>query len=497
MRAVDPGNDFASWRKVAKVLLDGGVAPEAVIFEKEQGLFASLPEAAENDPPSLRGPVARVTPAFIDLAKGVACHCEESRWGLLYRILWRIVKGGERDLCEIASDPDVSKALQMRKNVRREIHKMHAFVRFNLMATTEVSGRETYAAWFEPEHWIVRDAVPFFRKRFANMDWSIFTPKGCAHWNGEDLVFTEGLSTNPITGTDAMEDFWKTYYRSIFNPARLKVKMMQTEMPRKYWKNLPEAELIGQLIQESKQRVGSMHGETPRPAKAAPANRYLASLREMSATPTCSGPAQEHDLAEMAASAASCQACPLWKQATGTVFGEGPENARLMIVGEQPGDQEDVAGRPFVGPAGKLLDRALEEAGLDRSTAYLTNAVKHFKWTPKDTPRGKIRLHQSPAKGEIDACRPWVLGELKRVAPDVLILLGSTAARSLLRREVRILSERGLVRAPHLAPTVILTVHPSYLLRLPGEENKAQGFREFVRDLRQGVENAISQRDTS
>jgi len=468
----------------AKGLLEGNIPPEEVIFEKEHGLFATPPLTAQDGVSSRSGSVTKVPPAFIDLARGVACHRDESRWALLYQILWRMVRGGERSLCEISSDPDVSKALYMRKNVSREIHKMHAFVRFNLMATDHPSGRESYAAWFEPEHWIIEAAVPFFRKRFANMDWSIFTPKGCAHWIGEELVFTEGISTNPITTTDAMEEFWKTYYRSIFNPARLKVKMMQTEMPRKYWKNLPEAGLIGQLIQESQSRVRSMHLETPRPAKPAPNNPYLGSLREMSANPTCAGPASDQSLAEIATSAASCQACPLWKRGTGTVFGEGPWNARIMIVGEQPGDQEDIAGRPFVGPAGKLLDKAFLEAGLDRSAMYLTNAVKHFKWTPRDSPRGKIRLHQSPDKGEIDACRPWVLGELSRVAPEVLILLGSIAASSLLGRDVKILSERGLVHSPHLAPTVILTVHPSYLLRLPGESGKAQAFGELINDLR-------------
>lgn len=481
MRSVDPGNDFASWRKVAKELLAADITPEQVIFEKDQGLFSEL---QEDSALYKTGPVARVPAAFVDLAKGVSCHADESRWALLYRILWRIVKGGERNLCEISSDPDIAKAARMRKNVSREIHKMHAFVRFRLVRTDKESGREQYAAWFEPEHWIVEAGTPFFRKRFANMDWSIFTPKGCAHWKGEELVFTEGVASDPIDRRDSMEDFWKTYYRSIFNPARLKTKMMQTEMPKKYWKNLPEAELIDQLIHESKGRENSMHEEQLRPAKAAPKNRYLGLLRDMSAAPACSGPAPNQTLSEMAKSAANCQACPLWKNATGTVFGEGPENAKIMIVGEQPGDQEDIAGKAFVGPAGKLLDEALAEAGINRKEIYLTNAVKHFKWTPKDTPRGKIRLHQSPAKGEIEACRPWVLGELNKVAPDVLILLGGTAGRSLLGREVKTLSERGFVDAPKLAKKVILTVHPSYLLRIADTSERASEMKKFVNDLR-------------
>jgi len=488
MRSVDPGNDFTSWRKVAKDLLAAEVAPGQVIFEKEEGLFSALEEESASYQAT---PTAKVPAAFLDLAKGVCCHADGSRWALLYRILWRITKGGERRLCEISSDPDISKALIMRKNVSREIHKMHAFVRFRLVATDEASGRERYVAWFEPEHWIVEAGTPFFRKRFANMDWSIFTPKGCAHWNGKALIHTDGVATDPIGAGDVMEDHWKTYYRSIFNPARLKVKMMQTEMPKKYWKNLPEAALIDELIQGSKGRVGSMHEEELRPAKAALNNRYLGSLREMSASPTCSGPREGESLLEMKKSAANCQACPLWENATGTVFGEGPPDARIMIVGEQPGDKEDIAGRTFVGPAGKILDKALKEAGLIRDEVYLTNAVKHFKWTPKDTPRGKIRLHQSPAKGEIEACRPWVLAELNRIAPDVLILLGATAGRSLLGREVKVLSERGLIHAPQLAGKVILTIHPSYLLRAVDGENRVSEMKSFVEDLRNALDQGM------
>ncbi|MFD2257567.1 UdgX family uracil-DNA binding protein [Luteolibacter algae] len=481
MRSIDPGNNFDSWRDATKKLLLAGVPPEQIIFEKEQNLFA---ESKLNEDPVPFGEktLVKVPAAFLALARNVSCHADPGRWDLLYRILWRITKLGERSLCEIASDPDISRALVFQKNVRREIHKMHAFVRFKLIETDVESGRERYAAWFEPEHWVVEAASPFFRKRFANMDWSILTPKGCASWNGEELVFTEGIARNPLENKDSIEEFWKTYYRSIFNPARLKVKMMTTEMPRKYWKNLPEAELIHELIDNSKNRVRQMHSEELRPAKPAPKNLYLGSLREMSAQKACHGPVQGQNLADLAQSAANCQGCPLWKHATGTVFGEGPPDARIMIVGEQPGDKEDIAGRVFVGPAGNLLDQALRDAGLVRSEIYLTNAVKHFKWTPKDTPRGKIRLHQTPGNNEISACRPWVLAELNRISPDILILLGSTAAKSLLGRKLPILENRGLIDASHLAPKVILTVHPSYLLRSSRKIDDA-AYQSFVTDL--------------
>ena len=177
--------------------------------------------------------------------------------------------------------------------------------------------------------------------------------------------------------------------------------------------------------------------------------------------------------------ARGCRNCPLWKGATQTVFGEGPRNARFVIVGEQPGDREDIAGKPFVGPAGKLLDRALEEAGIDRSEAWVTNAVKHFKWIP----RGKFRLHQKPSAGEIEGCKPWLEAELRRIAPEVLILLGATAARSLLGSRVRVTVDRGLYPAKEIAPRVVLTVHPSSLLRARDEESREAGYRAFVKDL--------------
>ncbi len=475
MTCVDPGNDFASWRDVARSLLACGVPPAEVLWEKG-GLFDS---AVREETSSL--PPMKVPASFVDFAQTVACHCDPSRWALLYRILWRIVRGGERHLLEIASDPDIVAARMMEKNVRREIHKMHAFVRFRLVATDAATGRERYVAWFEPDHSIIEAGVPFFRKRFANMDWSIFTPKSCAHWNGEELVITPGIAKNPIENPDELESIWRTYYRSIFNPARLKVKMMKQEMPKRYWKNLPEAGLIEELIEGSTQRVESMYSETLRPEKSAPRNAYLNDLREMSAVKGRHYPPDpDQGLTELEANASRCRACPLWKNATGTVFGEGPTNARIMVVGEQPGDREDVSGKPFVGPAGKLFDQALAEAGIDRSTIYVTNAVKHFKWIQK----GKVRLHQKPDAGEIDACRPWVLAELNQIRPDIMILLGATAARSIFGKPLAVTRNRGLYEAPEIAKRVILTVHPSYLLRLPDPAKKDAEYAKFVEDLK-------------
>jgi DNA polymerase len=177
--------------------------------------------------------------------------------------------------------------------------------------------------------------------------------------------------------------------------------------------------------------------------------------------------------------ARGCRACPLWERGTQTVFGEGPARAEVMLIGEQPGHEEDLAGHPFVGPAGRLLDRALEAAGIDRGAVYVTNAVKHFKWEP----RGKRRIHQKPNAGEIRACHPWLEAEIRAVRPRAIVCLGATAAQALLGRAFRVTQRRGEILASPLAPVVMATVHPSSILRAPDEEARRTEMARFVDDL--------------
>ena len=182
----------------------------------------------------------------------------------------------------------------------------------------------------------------------------------------------------------------------------------------------------------------------------------------------------------------TCTACHLFKHATQTVFGEGPKGAALMLLGEQPGDQEDLAGKPFVGPAGKILDRALEDAGIDRTQVYVTNTVKHFKWEP----RGKRRIHKKPNSREIAACRPWLEAELRVVRPDLLVCMGATAAQAVFGPSFRVTRDRGKVLESELAPKVVATVHPSSLLRQPDEESREREYKLFVADLRVALKAA-------
>jgi uracil-DNA glycosylase family protein len=191
-------------------------------------------------------------------------------------------------------------------------------------------------------------------------------------------------------------------------------------------------------------------------------------------------------LKEVAEAAKKCTACHLYKRATQTVFGEGPKHATMLLIGEQPGDYEDVAGKPFVGPAGKIMDRALAEAGIDRKDVYVTNAVKHFKWEP----RGKRRIHQKPNSREIAACKPWLEAELRLVKPKLVVCLGATAAQTIFGPSFRVTRERGKILSSKLVPRVVATVHPSSLLRQPEEESREREYTHFVSDLRVALKAA-------
>jgi DNA polymerase len=197
-------------------------------------------------------------------------------------------------------------------------------------------------------------------------------------------------------------------------------------------------------------------------------------------------PPDTSDLTMVRKAADRCTACHLYKRATQTVFGEGPKRTMMMLIGEQPGDYEDVAGKPFVGPAGKIMDRALEEAGIERSKVYVTNAVKHFKWEP----RGKRRIHQKPNSREIAACRPWLEAELRIVKPNLVVAMGATAAQATFGPGFRVTRERGKVLSSKLAPRILATVHPSSLLRQPDEESREREYKHFVADLRAALKAA-------
>jgi probable DNA metabolism protein len=463
-------NDFEEWRSKARRLLAAGAPPENVVWRgpgDENGLF----EAGDDLLPREDGPVGSVPPGFIELAQGAICHAGAERFALLYRLLWRLLQ--DRDLLRSRSDADIRQLEAMASAVRRDAHKMKAFVRFK--SIVDDSGLERFAAWFEPDHYVVERVAPFFVRRFTGMIWAIVTPYRSALWDGEELCFADGGRKSDVPSEDALEGTWKTYFSSIFNPARLKVAMMKSEMPVKYWRNLPEAELIPSLIQDASRREQEMIARAP----TEPSVRHERQTRR-NATPDTLEAAEIVSLADARAAVQDCRRCPLYEFATQAVFGEGPEAADVMFVGEQPGDQEDLAGKPFVGPAGQLFDRALDKVGLDRTRTYVTNAVKHFKFVP----RGKRRLHQKPNSGEIAACRFWLNLEREFVKPKLIVALGATAVQSILGRTATISSLRGKPIELDDGTTLYVTVHPSYLLRLRDDDDRKRETHAFETDLK-------------
>lgn len=465
--------DYETWRDAARRLIAAGARPEDVAWESGGDLFGSV-EA----PPVADAPLTAPR-AFVEVARKAALHRDAARLPLLYRVLWRLQQN--RALMADAADADVVKLNMLAKSVRRDEHKMHAFVRFK-----EIAGDDgaRFVAWFEPQHRILKETADFFVRRFTGMRWSIVTPEASAHWDGAALSFGPGGARNDVPAEDARDDDWRAYYGSMFNPARLKIAAMTREMPKHYWRNLPEAEVIAPLIKGAQARAEDMvaaMATTPRKrpgaahAQIAPAGP---SENEAAIAAHAAAPAT---LKVLNAALQGCRACPLWRDATQAVPGEGPADRPLLaLVGEQSGDQEDLAGRPFVGPAGQLLDRALAAAGIDRREVYLSNAVKHFKHEP----RGKKRLHKRPDPNEIDICRFWIGHELALVRPTLTIALGATALRSLNGHAGALEAARGRMLATREGDPLWATNHPSALLRMPDEDARAAAFSRFVRDLK-------------
>lgn len=454
MRLVEFVPTFEGWQTAARRALSAEWAPETILWQEagtEQGnLFG----------PSACGPGAlgfRVPKAFVEAARLAARHAQAAKWPLLYRILWRLTHGEPRVL-ENQIDADALHLSRLQAEVDKDAYRMRAFLRFR---ETRLAHQPWFVAWYEPEHDTLALNEEFFVDRFSTMQWSILTPRQCMHWNGEEIRYSGGVNRDAAAGGDAVEALWITYYSSIFNPARLKPKAMQAQLLKRNWKNLPEAAVIEPLMRTAPRRAADM----------------IARSRQEHGRPLV--PASD-DLETLRAAAAGCKACPLWRNATCAVFGEGPPRARTVLIGEQPGDAEDLAGKPFVGPAGQLLDRALRAAEIDRSSLYVTNAVKHFKWEP----RGKRRIHQTPTGRDIASCRPWLEAELRALRPATIVCMGATALHGLFGRAARVSDTRGTVLNGPFGARVLTTVHPASLLRLSDPAAAEAEFARFVADLK-------------
>ena len=458
------GADVDGFRRALRGLLSARVPPDDVVFTGADApdLFG---DATAADAPAVALP-RRVG----DLIGLVVCHRDSERYALLYRLVWRVLHG-ERHLLDVGSDPLVHRLDLMARTIRRDLHKMHAFLRFRRV---EGEDRELFVAWFEPDHFILEATASFFVDRFRSLDWTILTPIGSMRWDRATLIFGPPARREDAPSEDRFEEGWRDYYESIFNPARVNPKAMRAEMPKKYWRNMPEAASIAALIREAPQRTARMiDREATMPAKRKP-ERALEAMWDQ----------EPKSIGEL--NAVIARAGPLVPGATQPVFGEGPEGAAIAFVGEQPGDQEDLQGRPFVGPAGQLLVRALREAGIDRDRVYLTNAVKHFKFEE----RGKRRIHAKPTAGEVRHYRPFLMKELDLVQPRFVVALGGTALLALSGKALPVTKARGPAHFENRPGYV--TVHPSYLLRIPDEADKRRAYEAFVGDLRRIHDMAVT-----
>lgn len=463
--ALKEGADLAGFRRAVRTLVADRMPPQDVVWQ-----CACVPELFDAAATSAAPPIG-LPRAAADMIDYVVCHRDPERYGLLYALVWRLLHG-ERELLKVSSDPLVHRLEMMRKTIRRDLHKMHAFLRFRRIEDKHEPDGERFVAWFEPDHFILESTAQFFIDRFRALRWSILTPIGSLHWDRATLTVGPPATRSDAPEGDAFESGWRDYYKSTFNPARVNPAMMRAEMPKKYWKNMPEAASIPHLIHSAPSRVREMiEREAAMPKKRNPEKAVAAMARQ--------APQSLEELNRIIAASE-----PLVPGASRAVLGEGPIGASLAFVGEQPGDQEDLAGRPFVGPAGQVLNRALRDAGIDRAQAYMTNAIKHFKFSM----RGKRRIHERPTVGEIKHYRWWLMDELAFVKPRLTIALGATAAQALADKPVSVTRERGPVQFGDRAG--FITIHPSFLLRLPDAAAQEDAYRDFVRDLRAAKELA-------
>jgi DNA polymerase len=423
--------DWEGWRKAARSLVIAGVSPDDVRWAVDLNTHSNdeptaLPEQTEG--------TFVVPRSLVSLASLAIQARDPVRFDLLYRLIWR-ANSGER-IGDKGDDLELRRARNLALAVRAEAHRMRALVRF---LPVQESAWTRYLGWYEPAHYVLEANAQIIARRFPDLVFSILTPDGGAHWDGSELRFSRGTDRRAVPDDGSLQAWWQSCHVALLGEARIGTAV-------------PEAEALD---------------EAPRPPDRPPIGPVVLPVHS------------DAPLQEAMNEASSCRRCHLYGPATQMVFGEGPAHAKVVFIGEQPGDQEDVIGRPFVGPAGQLMDRAMEEAGIDRRVVYITNAVKHFKFEP----RGKRRLHKTPEAGEIQACRFWLDVELVRLRPRLVVVMGGTAARAVLGRAVTITRERGRPIELPSGQIAFVTVHPSFLLRLPDENARTREYRAFVADL--------------
>lgn len=438
-------NDFESWRTFARSLLGERIHYQNVSWNGGGFLLGDTYSPVKSDI------VLPVPSEFMKKALVMSAFRDDSNWALLYRLIYRLMFE-DKKLMSNPLDHDVQEFEKRLRLVNRDMHKMKAFVRFREVS---LESKTHYFSWYRPDHRIVRLIAPFFRDRFNGMNWDIMTEDECVTWDGKELSFSPGVERSALPHDDA-EDLWKTYYSSIFNPARIKEGAMKKEMPVRYWSTMPETELISSLMQEAPERLEVFYDS----------QRTAALTKEF------------QSLDELRTDLSRCRSCGICADATAPVMGEGPPDARIVIVGEQPGNEEDLSGKPFQGPSGDLLDEILKKSGFKRSDLYVTNAVKGFKHVIINS----FRKHRTALASEISACKPWLREELRLLEPELVICLGRSAAQSILGKMVKMESVRGKVITSPYSPKLVILPHPASILRAD-ESVKAELIEKYLQEF--------------
>ncbi|TKC78965.1 DUF4130 domain-containing protein [Trinickia terrae] len=485
MKSIRIEPSFAAWRRFARTLLLEAAAPHEVEWIEAGGsaalltangmpAFAESSAEAETETEAPNTATATAAPAasvaltiprsLLTRLEAAACYRAPDRWAFLYRILWRWAQGQRSVISE--QDADGARLAMRIREVDKELQQMQALLRFRRRAPP--LGPPEFVGWFEPRHDVLERAAPHFAKRMGRSSWVIATPCGAAFWDGALLrvdrttepeeALTSLSSTGEAATGDAAEALWLAYYESTFNPDYPYEAALPSHLPVRYWK--PPANGRHSPAFAVRPLASSRQA-----AQAAPASSTV-SVPAPEPKPPAASPGSRAPPASLAA----CKLCGIWRSKWKPVAGAGPVPAAIMLVGEQPGEQDEIAGEPLRGAAGELLDEVLRRAELERSGLYLTNALKHGKWDVLDSPRqtahgqSTIRVHKTPPPSEVEACGYWLDDELKRVQPRAIVALGTTALRALTRQPLS-LSEYLGQTVSHDGWLIVPTYHPAYALR--------------------------------
>lgn len=446
MIVVPINRQFDDWRIKARELLATNIHPDQIHWKTEECQFIFGEIFGNRNTTS----DIKISRDFIEMAYIASCFRDDDIWSLLYRIAWRIIYE-DKNLLKVEVDIDVANLNSKIRLVNRDVHKMKAFVRFKELKSNI---EETiYVAWHRPDHRITRLAAPFFKDRFNGMKWVIMTEDETIYWDKKNIEFHPGVKNIELPQDDK-EDLWKTYYSSIFNPARIKVSMMKKELPVRHWKTLPEAELITSLLDDAPSRLKTFYDGQNSPAQE-----------------------KEFDnLKELNEAVKKCQACGICDNSNKRVFGDGPQSAQIMFVADKPEFENNILNS-FFSRSGKFFNQSLFEIGIDPKKIYLSYAIKGFREIENST----LRQKQSLSSSEIAACRPWIQNEIKLVKPQILVCFGRSAAQSVLGKMVKLEDIRGQwIETALCKQTIIL---PDPRTALIDEDLASDFFLRFKKEL--------------